>query len=170
MNLPRAAALAAVLMTLAGCDPVTVGEAPRTGQTQCLADYRTCVDPIFHSVLLGATGQVTCSAGGCHDNSSGSGGAFKIIPNPGTDADLAANFNTARAFSNLGRPADSKLLLEPLAGTSDISGTHTGGDIFPGTGDVCYQAIIDWISLRVDDQNSAGCGACSVPNLSQCGF
>jgi hypothetical protein len=51
-----------------------------------------------------------------------------------------------------------------------ITGTHTGGDIFPDPDDPCYQAIRAWISTRVDDEEAAGCGFCAPPPLPECGY
>lgn len=162
--------LAAIVGLAAGCEQVTVEQSQATGQTLCRLDYETCVDPIFHSVISGRTGPVTCSASGCHDNVSGSGGGLKLVPNPGTPADLQANFLRARTFGNLNAPDQSKLLLEPLTGQSAISGTHTGGDIFPGTNDACYRVVRDWIALAVDSEDSTSCGVCVPVNVAQCGF
>lgn len=161
-------ALFAALL-LGGCaEDVTVESVE--GETLCYADYRQCVDPIFHVAINGSSGPVTCSASGCHDVNAGSGGGFKVFANPSDDVELTANFFAAKAFANLAAPGDSKLLLEPLSGISAISGTHTGGDIFPSTGDACYTAIRDWIDNTVDDANAGACGACSAPTLASCGF
>ena len=83
---------------------------------------------------------------------------------------MLANFFAAKSFSNLDNPAQSKLLLEPLQGVFSITGTHTGGDIFPDTADECYLAIFNWISTRVDDLNSANCGVCTAAVLASCGY
>jgi hypothetical protein len=159
---------------LAGCDTVTVE--PHGGQTLCLADYQQCVDPILHAAINGPSGgPLTCSAGGCHNVDSGSGGGFELYPDPNpTDPDfddqILANFISAKAFANLSAPADSKLLLEPLQGVFAISGTHTGGDIFPDTNDACYVAMHDWISNRVSTRDDPGCGVCTLPDVSICGY
>ncbi len=161
------------VLILAGClDEVDIQPDAANGQTLCLADYQMCVDPIFHANINGSSGSpVTCSASGCHDVNSGSGGGFKIFPNAGADdIKILANFTSAKAFANLSTSSRSKLLLEPLNGISAISGTHTGGDIFPNQNDVCYQAILSWISTRVDDTNASSCGRCTVPTISACGF
>lgn len=142
-----------------------------SGGTLCVEDYATCVNPIFDAVINGRTGQTTCASSGCHDVGAGSGGAFKIFPGaqPGS-VEMMANFFSARAFSNLDNPAQSKLLLEPLQGVFSITGTHTGGDIFPSVDDACYQAIREWISVRVEDEQAASCGFCTPPALPECGY
>ena len=73
-------------------------------------------------------------------------------------------------FANLDDPVNSKLVLEPLQGESSVAGTHTGGDIFPDTGDACYQAIVEWMSVRVDDSAGTSCGFCAPVDVSSCGY
>lgn len=142
-----------------------------TGGTLCIADFTDCVNPIFDAVVNGRTGQTTCAASGCHDVGAGSGGAFKIFPGAAPDSvEMMANFFSARAFSNLDNPGQSKLLLEPLQGVFSITGTHTGGDIFPDVNDPCYQAIREWISVRVEDDQADSCGFCTPPALPECGY
>ena len=153
------------------CNEVNNAPQAQSGQTLCVADFETCVNPILDASINGRLGAVTCSASGCHDQAAGSGGAFKIFANaqPASN-EMLANFFAAKAFGNLDSPPQSKLLLEPLQGISSITGTHTGGDIFPDNSDACYQAIFDWISLRVDDQNGASCGFCTAAALASCGY
>ena len=157
------------LLVLVACDDVTVESLPATADTLCFNDYKACVDPVFHAVINGERGATTCSASGCHDVNAGSGGGFKVFPDPTNNVEFISNINAAQAFANLASPSDSKLLLEPLNGISAISGTHTGGNIFPDTGDACYEAIINWIANQVDD-TMQGCGVCTEPNITQCGF
>ncbi|MGH8494835.1 MAG: hypothetical protein ACREVN_01720 [Gammaproteobacteria bacterium] len=158
-------------LLLGGCPEAEQEESAATGQTLCVTDFEMCVSPIFDAVIDSSTGQTTCSASGCHDQAAGSGGAFKIFPSPATGStQMMANFFAAKAFANLNNPAESKLLLEPLQGTSSIAGTHTGGDIFPGSGDACYVALHAWISTRVDEETSAACGSCTPPDVAACGF
>lgn len=159
-------------LALTGCgDDVDVEPVAASGSTLCVADFEQCVNPILDAVVTGRSGQVTCSASGCHDVGAGSGGAFKIFPNaePGSP-EIMANFFAARGFANLDMPSQSKLLLEPLQGVFSISGTHTGGDIFPDTSDACYQAIQEWVSIRVDDDAGTSCGFCAPVDLSGCGY
>ncbi|NGX15683.1 hypothetical protein [Wenzhouxiangella sp. XN24] len=164
------AMIAAVL--LGGCGgEVDNTPVSATGGTLCVADYSNCVNPVMDAVINGRTGQTTCAASGCHDVGAGSGGAFKIFPQaePGS-VEMMANFFSAKAFANLDNPAQSKLLLEPLQGVFSISGTHTGGDIFPDVEDPCYLAIRNWIAVRVEDEEAASCGFCTPPPLAECGY
>lgn len=160
------AAFAAVLL-LTGCNQVTTQEVQATGLTLCVSDFERCVSPIFDASINSRTGPVTCSAAGCHSQASGSGGAFKIFPNPqpGSSQSLA-NFFSARAFANLDNPTTSRLLQKPDAD----SVAHAGGDIFPNSSDACHAAIVSWISKRVDDENAASCGSCTVPAIASCGY
>ncbi|MCZ6687166.1 MAG: hypothetical protein O7C69_05640 [Gammaproteobacteria bacterium] len=171
---PKARLLVAVclLATVSACNEIeNEPQAQTASQSLCIANYEACVNPIFDATLNGRAGQITCSASGCHDQAAGSGGAFKIFANaqPGS-SEILANFFAAKSFSNLDDPAQSKLLLEPLQGVFSVTGTHTGGDIFPNTADQCYQAIVSWISTRVDDLNSANCGVCTAAALASCGY
>ncbi|MCH8958011.1 MAG: hypothetical protein IIA05_06795 [Proteobacteria bacterium] len=160
-----------LLVSVVACNEVENEEQAQVAQSLCIADFEVCVNPIFDGTLNGSVGLVTCSASGCHNQAAGSGGAFKIFANaqPGS-TEMLANFFAAKSFANLDNPAQSKLLLEPLQGVSSISGTHTGGDIFPDSADLCYQAIFSWISTRVDDRNSSSCGVCTAVALASCGF
>ena len=162
---------AAALSAAACDDDVSQEEVAATGQTLCVSDFEACVNPVFDAVITGRTGQTTCSSSGCHDVNAGSGGAFKIFPSaaPGSP-EIMANFFAAKAFANLDNPPLSKVLLEPMQGVSSITGTHTGGDIFPDNADACASALLDWISLRVDDSAAATCGTCVPPELASCGY
>jgi hypothetical protein len=142
-----------------------------SGGTLCVADFARCVNPVFDAVINGRAGPTTCASSGCHDVGAGSGGAFKIFPSAQPESvEMMANFFSAKAFSNLDNPSQSKLLLEPLQGVFSITGTHTGGDIFPAESDPCYLAIRNWIALRVDDEAGSGCGFCTPPALAECGY
>jgi hypothetical protein len=61
---------------------------------------------------------------------------------------MEGNFFAAKAFANLNAPANSSLLLKPLA-NSGVN--HGGGDVILNTTDPVYQEIIHWISLPVQD-------------------
>lgn len=168
----KLASLLLGLALLAGCEnQITPQPLSATGSTLCLADYQRCVNPVFDAVISGRTGPATCSAGGCHSQTNGSGGAFKVYPGAAPDsAELRANFFSARAFANLDDPASSRLLQKPTAGRSAAIGGHAGGDIFPGTSDVCYLAVRQWIANRVDSETASTCGSCVPPELSACGY
>ncbi len=152
-------------------DDVSVEPVTASGSALCVADFEQCVNPVFDAVITASGGQATCAGSGCHDVNAGSGGAFKVFPQaePGSP-EMMSNFFAAKGFANLNDPDQSKLLLEPLRGVFAISGTHTGGDIFPNTADACYGVIHDWISIRVEDSNASSCGFCTPVDVSTCGF
>ena len=138
----------AAFFLLAGCNEVDLEPAANTQQL-CQEYYEACINPLLtqpHSIISRGV-SVTCSSAGCHDNVAGSGGAFKIDSSAqaGTDA-MTTNYHAARGFTNLSDPVNSKLLLEPLAGSDAISGTHGGGDIFADPNDSAYQEIYYWIT------------------------
>jgi len=161
--------LLSLLGVLAACQDVTVEPQQQQGLALCKSDYQRCVDPIFHTDIN--NNGLSCSASGCHNPATGSGGGFKVFVSPALNStQMEQNFITAKAFANLDNPVNSKLLLEPLQGISAISGTHTGGDIFPNKGDLCYQAVLGWISNRVEKEDSPRCGQCLPVEPSRCGF
>lgn len=136
--------ICAACMPLVAACGVDVSTHPvATGQTLDFGVYQASVNRVFDADIGGRT----CSASGCHNVNGSAGGAFKIYPNAAPDSpEMLANFYSAKSFANLTDPAQSKLLLEPLAGAQSIVGSHTGGDIFPGTGDANYQTIYTWIA------------------------
>ena len=168
----RRIALTLCVLALAGCnDDVSVEPVAASGSTLCVADFEVCVNPILDAVVLGRTGQATCSGSGCHDVNTGSGGAFKVFPGaePGSP-EMMSNFFATKGFVNLDAPDQSKVLLEPLQGVFSVTGTHTGGDIFPDTADACYGAIEQWASARVEDPAGTSCGFCTPIDISTCGY
>jgi hypothetical protein len=146
-RVPASLLLGSVLL-LGGCGTEIPSTAVTTGLTldcQLFQNPTVGVNRIFNLDIGGRT----CSASGCHDVSGSAGGAFKIYPNalPNT-AQMQANYLAAKGFANLGSPADSKLLLEPLAGAQSIVGSHSGGDIFIA-GDANYMTIFTWIATQI---------------------
>ena len=139
--------LMGLVALLCGCGTDSSTEVT-TGQTLDCAVFQTNVNNIFDQDFSGRT----CSASGCHSVIGSSGGAFKIYPgaSPNT-VEMQANYLAAKGFANLNSPADSKLLLEPLAGAQSIVGSHAGGDIFTG-GDTNYAVILSWISTTYRDR------------------
>jgi len=144
--------LMGLALLMGGCGSDISSSAVTTGQTldcQVFQNSTTGVNRIFDLNIGGKT----CSASGCHAI-GGAGGAFKIyagaLPNT---VEMQANYLAAKGFSNLSSPADSKLLLEPLAGAQSIVGSHTGGDIFTGT-EPEYTTILNWIMTQIAGPSS----------------
>lgn len=129
----------------AACNDVAVQE-QNTGTTLDYGTYETSVNRVFDLNLNGRT----CSAGGCHNVNTGAGGSFKIYPAAAVgSAEMLANFYSAKSLANLVNAPESKLLLEPLAGSHSLVGSHTGGDIFLDTNDANYQTLLNWIANPV---------------------
>ena len=144
--------LMGLALLLTGCGSDIPSSTVTTGLTldcQVFQNQLTGVNRIFDLNIGGRT----CSASGCHSPTS-AGGAFKIYPNalPNT-VEMQANYFAAVGFSNLGSPASSKLLLEPLAGSQSIVGSHAGGDIFTA-GDPEYATILTWITTQIQGPSS----------------
>ncbi len=131
-------------------DPVSNAELQGVGTLDC-PTFQATVNSIFDQDIGGRT----CSAAGCHLINASAGGAFKIYANaqPNT-AEMDYNYRAAKGFANLTDPAQSKLLLEPLAGAQSIVGSHAGGDIFASTADPNYQTILAWISNQIQGTSS----------------
>ena len=146
--------LMGLALLLTGCGSDIPSSTVTTGLTldcQVFQNQLTGVNRIFDLNIGGRT----CSASGCHSANGSAGGAFKIFPNAAPNTiEMQANYFAAVGFSNLGSPANSKLLLEPLAGSQSIVGSHTGGDIFPDEFDPNYQTIFNWISTQIQGPSS----------------
>lgn len=198
---PRALAVA-IAMMLAACggsdgsnpldNPATVQNATTvTGQKLSFIYYQKCVQPIFTAMLQinqnGAISTNTCAAGGCHDNTTGTGGAFRLVGSAQpvdladagntpdrirTTSDMYKNFYSAQGEVVFGAPMSSRLLTKPLL----LNVLHGGGLIFVNEGDPNVQKIRYWISRPMpqgqDEFGSAGnamftpadpaTGACNV--------
>jgi hypothetical protein len=159
----------AALVALAGCggagnpldNPDTLQNGQRAGaQKLSFAYFQRCVFPIFNAQLPirlnGQTSVNTCAASGCHDNTSGTGGAFRVIPNasavdltnPANTADIIRagdmykNFYSAQGEVVFGSPLTSRILAKPM-----VSGVlHGGGLIFDNAQDPNARIIQYWIT------------------------
>lgn len=142
--------LMGLALLLGGCGSDIPSTEVTTGLTLDCAVFQASVNPIFDQDFSGRT----CSASGCHSVYGSAGGAFKIYPGavPNT-VEMQANYLVAKGFSNLNSPLDSKLLLEPLAGSQSIVGSHAGGDIFTG-GEPEYATILAWIMTQIQGPSS----------------
>ncbi len=160
---PFAAASCAII-GLAACGGGTVSDPPLTGtQHLAFAYFQQCVNPIFQKqlqiTLNGVTTTNTCAAGGCHDNTSGTGGAFRIIgaaqpvdlANPANTPDVIRaldmykNFISAQGETVIGSPAQSLLVRKPLLQNV----LHGGGLVFASNLDPNVKLIEYWIGNPV---------------------
>jgi hypothetical protein len=168
---PKAVAAAAVFSAalIAGCgggnpldNPATLQNGTRpSSQKLSFAYFQRCVFPIFNAQLPirfpnGQTAVNTCAASGCHDNTSGTGGAFRVIANAPT-VDLANPANTAdtiRAsdmyknfYSAQGEVVFNNLITSRLLAKPMVNGVlHGGGLIFDSAADPNAKIILYWIS------------------------
>ena len=166
---PRTLAAFALAATLGACgggsnpfgnpesveNPAAIG-----GQKLSFAYFERCVYPVFQAQLPIHQGNVssinTCAGSGCHDNTNGTGGAFRVIPDAAvidvTDpantpdliraTDMYKNFYSAQGAVVLGAPTESRLLLKPL-----VQGVlHGGGIVFDSVDDPNAKLIAFWIS------------------------
>jgi len=145
--------LMSLALLLGGCGSDIPSTEVTTGLTldcQVFQNPTTGVNRIFDLDIGGKT----CSASGCHAANGSAGGAFKIYPGalPNT-VEMQANYLVAKGFTNLSSPTDSKLLLEPLAGSQSIVGSHAGGDIFTG-GEPEYATILAWVMTQIQGPSS----------------
>ncbi len=131
-----------------------------TGQKLSFIYYQRCINPIFLTPLQvnhnGVISTNTCAGGGCHDNTSGTGGAFRVIvsasavdlsdpantPDVVRGTDMYKNFYSAQGEVVLSTPIESRLLTKPM-----IAGVlHGGGLIFESEADPNVKLIKYWIS------------------------
>lgn len=136
------------------------------GQDLSFAYFQQCIFPIFLAALPnplngGATSN-TCASSGCHDDATGRGAAFRIVPTataiPTAAAntpwilnettaqiqatDIYKNFVSTSGVVIVGDPAESLLINKPL-----LRGVlHGGGLIFANAQDPNVQQMQFWIS------------------------
>lgn len=131
-----------------------------SGQHLSFAYFQKCIAPIFTAQLQIQIGNVTstntCAGSGCHDNSSGTGGAFRVVANTQpvdlADAantpeviratDMYRNFYSAQGAVVFGSATESRLLAKPLL----MGVLHGGGLIFVSADDPNAKLIRYWIS------------------------
>ncbi len=165
---------ATFLIGLGGCggsgdpldNPPDVGNTGAGGgQNLSFAYYQQCIFPIFLAALPnplngGATTN-TCASSGCHDDATGRGAAFRIVPTASAiptaanqpwnlseataqiqASDMYKNFISTVGVVIVGSPAQSLLINKPL-----LRGVlHGGGLIFASAQDPNVQQMEFWIS------------------------
>lgn len=130
------------------------------GRKLSFAYYQKCVHPIFIAQLQinqnGVLSTNTCAASGCHDNTTGTGGAFRLIGSAATvdltsaantpdtirGTDMYKNFYSSQGEVVLNAPLSSRLLTKPLL----LNVLHGGGLIFTSDQDPNVRLIQYWIS------------------------
>jgi len=163
-------AAAAAVLGLSSCgggdnpldNPSTLQNPTLAGNQRLRFSYfQTCVFPVFLKQLPiqfanGTTAVNTCAASGCHDNTNGTGGAFRVIgnaqpidlTNPAntTDiikaSDMYKNFYSAQGEVVFGSPMTSRILAKPM-----VNGVlHGGGLVFANAQDANARLILYWIN------------------------
>jgi hypothetical protein len=122
--------------------------------------FQKCVNPVFLKLLpINQNGQLssnTCAGSGCHDNASGTGGAFRVLPAAAAvdlanaantpdvvrTSDMYKNFYSSQGEAIPGDPQGSRLVNKPLLRNV----LHGGGLIFEGAGDENLKLLEYWIS------------------------
>ncbi len=165
-----AVALAAALaIASAGCgggdgnplgNPALILNPPTTGgQRLSFAYFQKCINPIFLAPLQidqgGVVSTNTCASSGCHDNSTGTGGALRVVqgaqavnladpantPDVVRSNDMYKNFYSSQGSTVIGAPTQSRLLTKPLT----LNVLHGGGVIFADQNDANAKLIAYWI-------------------------
>lgn len=130
------------------------------GQKLSFAYFQRCVMPILNAQLPvtinGVTSVNSCAAGGCHDNTNGTGGALRLTASatlvdltvPANTPDVVRatamyrNFYSSQGETLIGAPLASRLLNKPLVRTV----LHGGGLIFADENDANAKIIRYWIT------------------------
>jgi predicted small lipoprotein YifL len=165
-----AALVAALFGTITGCgggdgnplgNPPSVQNPPATGgQKLSFVYFQKCINPIFLAQLpinqSGAVSTNTCASSGCHDNSTGTGGALRLVqsaqavdladpantPDVVRTSDMYKNFYSSQGSTVIGTPLQSRLLTKPLT----LNVLHGGGVVFADQNDINAKLIAYWIS------------------------
>lgn len=130
------------------------------GQKLSFKYFQKCINPILLAQLQinidGVSSTNTCASSGCHDNSTGTGGALRIVqsaqPIDLTDpsntpevirtADIYKNFYSSQGEVVFGDVNSSRLLAKPMLRNV----LHGGGLIFENDQDPNVKLIRYWIS------------------------
>lgn len=158
-----AAAVAAAMLAACGGEgpfdnPPAVANPPGVGgQKLSFAYFMRCVNPVLKTPLpVNINGVITtntCASAGCHDNTSGTGGALRLLgAAPPVDMTLSAaqlretdmykNYYSSLGESVVGGPLQSRLLNKPLV--RDV--LHGGGLIFETAEDAGAKTLRYWIN------------------------
>ena len=142
-------------------NPPSVENPPATGgQKLSFVYFQKCINPIFLARLQinigGAISTNTCAGSGCHDNTTGTGGALRVVANaqlvdlsnPANTpdviraTDMYKNFYSAQGSVVIGSTTQSRLLTKPLV----LNVLHGGGLIFDNAQDPNAKLMQYWIT------------------------
>jgi predicted CxxxxCH...CXXCH cytochrome family protein len=182
------ACLSSAAALLAACGGGALGNSPTvvngqgtTGQKLSFVYFQKCVNPVLVTPLvLPSGGSGTCSSSGCHDNTNGTGGAFRTeasaafvdLGNAANTPDVVRatpmyrNFFSAQGSTVVGAPSESRLLNKPL-----VNGVlHGGGLIFASSDAPEVRLMRYWISRPMpvgqDEFSSAAAAMFTPPDAS----
>jgi hypothetical protein len=142
-----------------GNPPTLLNPPAAGGQKLSFVYFQKCINPIFLAQLQINQGGVistnTCASSGCHDNTTGTGGAFRVVSgamavnlaDPANTADVIRstdiykNFYSAQGSTVIGSPTQSRLLAKPLT----LNILHGGGVVFANQTDPNAKLIAYWI-------------------------
>lgn len=163
-----------------GNPPLIANPEATSGQKLSFVYFQNCINPIFVTPLAvninGTVTTNTCASSGCHDNSSGTGGAFRVVgsaaavdltnaantPDVVRQGDMYKNFVSSQGSTVIGSAAQSRLLTKPL-----VQGVlHGGGLIFLSDSDPNVRLLRYWISRPMpegQDEFSAAGNALFTP-------
>ena len=129
------------------------------GQKLSFVYFQKCINPILLAPLQinqgGVVSTNTCASSGCHDNSTGTGGALRIVqsaqavdlanpantPDAVRATDMYKNFYSSQGSTVIGAALQSRLLTKPLT----LNVLHGGGVVFADQSDVNARLIAFWI-------------------------
>ena len=135
-------------------NPAAIG-----GQKLSFVYFQKCINPILLAPLQinqgGVVSTNTCASSGCHDNSTGTGGALRVVQsaqavdlaNPANTldviraSDMYKNFYSSQGSTVIGTPLQSRLLTKPLT----LNVLHGGGVVFADQSDANAKRIAYWI-------------------------
>lgn len=168
-TLSSAALAAALFALITGCgggsgnplgNPPTIQNPPTAGgQKLSFVYFQKCINPIFLAQLQinqgGVVSTNTCASSGCHDNTSGTGGALRVVqsatavdlsdpantPDVVRTSDMYKNFYSSQGSTVIGTPLQSRLLTKPLT----LNVLHGGGVVFLDQSDPNARLIAYWI-------------------------
>ena len=142
-------------------NPPSVQNPPATGgQKLSFVYFQKCINPIFLAQLQinqgGVVSTNTCASSGCHDNTTGTGGALRVVQNAQAvdlsnlantpdvvrSTDMFKNFYSSQGSTAIGSPIQSRLLTKPLT----LNVLHGGGVVFADQSDANAKLIAYWIA------------------------
>ena len=171
-------AAAAMLIACGGGNPLdnpsTVSNPPgASGQKLSFVYFQRCVNPVLNTplraVVNGVASTNTCAAAGCHDNTSGTGGALRLFgtappadltlaPAALRSSDMYKNYYSSLGETVVGSPDQSRLINKPL-----VRGVlHGGGLIFDTPDDADVKLIRYWINRPMPQGQDEFSGAANT--------